>query len=104
MVGDAGDLQERMQRTMPPELTSPVAVWLTHESCSLNGEVLHGGSGRASRVFMGETPGFVNTSLTLEDVATNQDKILREDGYFVFESGYQSSEVQTKLVEAAGPQ
>lgn len=101
MVGSDPALAERMARTMPPDLAAPVAVWLAHEGCPLNGEVLHGGSGRASRVFLGETRGLIRPGLTLEDVAAGQDQVTGEDGYFVFKTAFESSETQTKLLEAA---
>ncbi len=100
LVGSDPALAARMEASMPPELAAPPAVWLTHESCPLNGEVLHGGSGRASRVFMGETRGVVRRGLTLEDVAENQAELMSEDGYFVFKTAFESSETQTTLVQA----
>jgi NAD(P)-dependent dehydrogenase (short-subunit alcohol dehydrogenase family) len=99
MVGE-GELRERMERSMPPRLAAPVAVWLAHETCPLNGEVLHGGSGRASRVFVAETKGMVRRELSLEDIAERQDEMLREDGYLVFKTAMESSEAQTRIVDA----
>src|SRR5690606_31390786 len=100
MVGGSGndELRERMQRNMPAQLAAPVAVWLTHENCPLTGESLHGGSGRASRVFVAETRGFYSPHLTLEDVAANQQEVLQEDGYFVFRSAIDSSTAQSRVV------
>lgn len=99
MVGGDSFLRERMEATMPADLVSPVAVWLAHERCSLSGEVLHGGSGRASRVLVAETRGYVDHNLTLEDMEQNEEAILDEAGYFVFRSGLESSQMQTALVE-----
>jgi hypothetical protein len=41
------------------------------------------GGGRVARVFIGVTPGYVNKSLTAEDVAGNLDQIRAEEGYEV---------------------
>ncbi|MET0380138.1 MAG: SDR family NAD(P)-dependent oxidoreductase [Spongiibacteraceae bacterium] len=98
--GDANEeLKARMQRNSPASLAAPVAVWLTHGDCPLTGEVLHGGSGRASRVFVAETRGYYQPGLTLEDVAENQQSVLQEDGYFVFRCAADSSVAQAKILE-----
>jgi hypothetical protein len=38
MVGDNPEIKARMESLMPPELVAPVAAYLVHESCTLNGE------------------------------------------------------------------
>jgi NAD(P)-dependent dehydrogenase (short-subunit alcohol dehydrogenase family) len=97
--GDANEaLKERMQRNSPAHLAAPVAIWLAHEDCPLTGESLHGGSGRASRVFVAETRGYYQPNLTLEDVAANQQQVLQEEGYYVFRCAADSSIAQEKIV------
>jgi NAD(P)-dependent dehydrogenase (short-subunit alcohol dehydrogenase family) len=66
-----------------PEFVTPVVAYLAHESCSVTGEVYSVGGGRVARVFIGVTPGYVNKTLTVEDVANNIDEIRAEDGYSV---------------------
>ena len=66
-----------------PEFVTPVVAYLAHESCSVTGEVYSVGGGRVARVFIGVTPGYVNKTLTVEDVANNIDEIRAEDGYAV---------------------
>lgn len=101
MAGDDLELKARMERSMPAELVAPVAAWLAHESCPLNGEILHGGAGRASRVFVGETVGFTSPTLSLEDVARHSEQVMDEAGYYVFEDAIESSVVLARLAAEA---
>jgi hypothetical protein len=50
-------------------------VFLGHESCALNGEVLVVGAGEVSRIAVFETQG-VTGATTPEDVASGVDRIL----------------------------
>jgi hypothetical protein len=68
---------------MKPDLVSPVVAWLCHEDCPVSGEVFDVGAGRVARVLVAETPGYVNSALTPEDVAANFDTIMDETGYTV---------------------
>lgn len=66
-----------------PEFISPVVAYLAHEDCPVSGEVFSVGGGRVARVFIGETPGYFNVKLSMEDVRDNFDVIRNEDGYAV---------------------
>jgi NAD(P)-dependent dehydrogenase (short-subunit alcohol dehydrogenase family) len=46
-------------------------------------EIVALGGGRVARVFIGETQGYFNANLTVEDVRNNFDEIRNEDGYIV---------------------
>jgi NAD(P)-dependent dehydrogenase (short-subunit alcohol dehydrogenase family) len=59
-----------------PELVSPVAVFLAHESCRLNGEVLISGGGQVQRIAIMETGGITSDALTPEVVAENLDQVM----------------------------
>jgi NAD(P)-dependent dehydrogenase (short-subunit alcohol dehydrogenase family) len=61
---------------MAPELASPAAVYLAHESCKLNGEILVAGGGQVLRLVFVETTGITQPGLTLEHVAEKIDQIL----------------------------
>ena len=67
---------EGVMGDFPPEQVSPVAVFLAHESCSLNGEVLVAGGGQVMRLAVFETRGITNPNLTPEAVAESLDDIL----------------------------
>jgi NAD(P)-dependent dehydrogenase (short-subunit alcohol dehydrogenase family) len=68
---------------MDAELVSSAVLYLTHESCSLNGEVIGAGAGTVDRVFFAATAGYFNPTLTPEDVAENLALIVDESSYRV---------------------
>ncbi len=65
-----------VQASMPPELCSPAALYLAHESCPLNGEVILVGMGGVARLAVIQTEGIAKQPLTAEDIAANLDAIL----------------------------
>jgi NAD(P)-dependent dehydrogenase (short-subunit alcohol dehydrogenase family) len=68
---------------MAPELVAPLAAFLAHEACPVNGELYTAGAGRFARVFLATTPGYVSTDPTMEDVAAHWEAINDEAGYVV---------------------
>jgi NAD(P)-dependent dehydrogenase (short-subunit alcohol dehydrogenase family) len=62
--------------SMPPELVAPAAAYLSHESCTLNGEILEVGSGRVARLAVVLAQGITRDHLTAEDIAANLDSIM----------------------------
>lgn len=79
MAGE-GDASE-----MAPELVAPMAGYLAHESCPVNGEMYAAGAGRFARIFLATTPGYVQpgADVTIEDVAAHWADINDEAGYSV---------------------
>ena len=75
--GDAPDLA--------PELVAPMAAYLAHEACPVNGEIFAAGGGRFARIFLATTPGYVHAGadVTIEDVATHWEEINDPAGYYV---------------------
>jgi NAD(P)-dependent dehydrogenase (short-subunit alcohol dehydrogenase family) len=67
---------------LDPALISPVAAWLVHEDCNLNGQVLSIAGGRVARFFMGLTDGFVSDALTIEEVRDGSDSLFVADEPF----------------------
>jgi NAD(P)-dependent dehydrogenase (short-subunit alcohol dehydrogenase family) len=63
------------QTPRPPELVAPAVAYLVHESCPASGEFYCATAGRVTRVFFGETAGYVNQALTPEDVRDNWEQI-----------------------------
>ncbi len=53
---------------MGPELVAPVVGWLSHESCSITGEMLIALAGRVARAVVAETPGVYRPSWTISQV------------------------------------
>jgi NAD(P)-dependent dehydrogenase (short-subunit alcohol dehydrogenase family) len=59
-----------------PELVSPAAAYLAHESCRMNGQVLIAGGGQVRRVALVESPELTKPDLTPEDVAAAYDTFM----------------------------
>ncbi len=62
---------------------SPVVLYLAHETCALNGELLSVAAGRVARICMITAPGLYSEHLTSEQVAENLEKIMDPTGYIV---------------------
>jgi len=79
MAGEGSDDPQ-----MAPELVAPMAAYLAHESCPVNGEIYTAGFGRFARLFIASTVGYVHPGEpTMEDVARNWETINDETGYYV---------------------
>ncbi|MEY2419758.1 MAG: hypothetical protein QOG90_2438, partial [Actinomycetota bacterium] len=77
------DLLGPMADGLLPEHITPIVAWLSHEDCPVTGEVYSCGGGRVARIFIAVGPGYVNKSLTLEDVRDNFEQIRSEADYIV---------------------
>jgi hypothetical protein len=62
--------------SMPPDMCSPAALYLAHETCDLNGEVIQVGMGGAARLAVLHAQGLTKEPITPEDIAENIDRIL----------------------------
>jgi NAD(P)-dependent dehydrogenase (short-subunit alcohol dehydrogenase family) len=71
---------EYMMTSMPPELVAPVAAYLAHESCVVNGEVFNAAGGQVNRMVVVNTAGIADPQLTPEKVAERIEEILSTDG------------------------
>jgi NAD(P)-dependent dehydrogenase (short-subunit alcohol dehydrogenase family) len=72
-----------IDQTHVPEAVSPLFGYLSHESCSVAGEVFSSYAGHVGRVFVGETPGVTKPGLSIEDVADTIDEIRSLDGFVI---------------------
>ena len=70
---------------MSPDLVAPMAAFLAHEDCPVNGEVYAAGFGRFARIFLAQADGYVHRDgePTIEDVARHWSVINDERGYCV---------------------
>jgi NAD(P)-dependent dehydrogenase (short-subunit alcohol dehydrogenase family) len=73
---DPAEVDGTILARMDPGLVAPVAAYLAHESCTLNGEVLVAGGGDVFRVTPIVTLGISQETLTVEDVADHIDTIM----------------------------
>ncbi|MEA2203112.1 MAG: hypothetical protein QOI89_3878 [Solirubrobacteraceae bacterium] len=69
---------------MGAELVAPVVGWLTHESCSVSGEVFIALAGRVARAVIAESPGVCRQSWTVEDVGQHLDSIRNIEAPLIF--------------------
>lgn len=69
---------------MGSELVAPVVGCLSHESCSVTGEVFVALAGRVARALVAESPGVYRPSWTVEDVGRHLDAIRYADAPLVF--------------------
>ena len=60
---------------MGPELVAPVVGWLSHESCSITGEILTAIAGRVARVAVVESAGVYQPAWSVDDVGARIDQI-----------------------------
>jgi NAD(P)-dependent dehydrogenase (short-subunit alcohol dehydrogenase family) len=67
---------ENSMVAFPPELASPAAVYLAHESCSLNGVILVCGGGQVLRLAFCENEGFRSDAMSAEVIAGNIERIV----------------------------
>ncbi len=78
-MAGGGDLPD-----MTPEAVAPMAAFLAHESCPVNGEIYAAGAGRFARIFLATTQGYVHPGdVTMEDVASHWADINDESAYSV---------------------
>lgn len=73
------DAPAEMFTSMPgfaAQLVSPAAVYLAHESCPLNGEVLVAGGGQVLRLAISESQGITSDELTPELIAEHLDQVM----------------------------
>lgn len=70
------ETQALVKASMPPDHCSPGALYLAHESCPLNGEVLRVGMGSVARLAVVHTVGLTKDAITPEDIAENIGAIL----------------------------
>jgi NAD(P)-dependent dehydrogenase (short-subunit alcohol dehydrogenase family) len=84
-----------------PELVSPAAVYLAHDSCPLNGEILISGGGQVMRMAFVCNEGITNDAMTAEDVAAGLDKIMDlSDGHEVKVETLAGDEISAAREEA----
>ena len=72
---------------LDPSLVSPAVVYLSHESCTLNGELIVAGAGQILRLALVESKGIFDTKVTPEMVAEQLETILDITGQPAINAG-----------------
>jgi NAD(P)-dependent dehydrogenase (short-subunit alcohol dehydrogenase family) len=95
------DVFEGAMAAFPPELTSPAAVYLAHESCSLNGVILVCGGNEVLRMAFAQNAGYRSDDpITVEAVAEHLDQILDMSGAHVVGVGSAQTAVEASAPKA----
>ena len=69
------NLSNQAASQLSPDLVSPAVVWLAHEDCELNGEILCAGGGHLGRFLVIETQGISVSQPTAEIVRDRWNEI-----------------------------
>lgn len=69
---------------MEPELVAPVVGWLSHEACSISGEMLVSVAGRIAKAYIAETRGVYRPSWTIDQVNEHINAIRNADEPLIF--------------------
>jgi NAD(P)-dependent dehydrogenase (short-subunit alcohol dehydrogenase family) len=77
-----------LQSVLRPELSSPVVVWLAHESCTANGQIYQVHGGRAARVLVGEPEGLWDLDMTPESFREGLATVESSDGLRFYTDSY----------------
>ncbi len=104
-----GEFRDWFLQTCRADLISPLVGLLCHESCPVNGELFVAGGGRIARTVIGETDGWIDPDMTVEQLAAAMPQIVAEEprahprttsealGLFMETMGFSLSEPSTGL-------
>ena len=76
-----GEMKDTVKRLSPPDKVSWTYAWLAHESCDVTGEVFGAVGGKTTRIFLGQTLGYMATSQ--DDLRAHSHDVIDEEGYWV---------------------
>ncbi|TAK68641.1 MAG: SDR family NAD(P)-dependent oxidoreductase [Actinomycetota bacterium] len=78
-----GHPRREAQQQYSADLVAPLVGWLSHRSCTVNGEVFECRAGSVARVFLGLGAGMHDPELSVESVAENIDRIMAVDEFTI---------------------
>ncbi len=61
---------------LSPENAAPMAAWLLHPDCTVNGQMFSSGRGQVARVVMASGAGYANRDMDLESIARNFEQVM----------------------------
>ena len=94
-------LEEEFATRLDPSLVSPAVAMMVHRDCPWTGETIAAGGGRVGRVFIAETPGYVNPDLTVDDLVAHQDQIFDQSSIFIPDGVPAQADYLLALIKAA---
>lgn len=69
---------------MDPELVAPAVAWMSHENCTISGEMLVSIAGRIARAYAAECKGVYQPAWTIEQVAEQIESIRETKDSLIF--------------------
>jgi NAD(P)-dependent dehydrogenase (short-subunit alcohol dehydrogenase family) len=76
----SGEWFDAMFTTHPPELVSPMVLYLSHEDCDCAGRYFEVGGGNAAEIFVSATKGISSPDLSAEEIRDRIAEITDRDG------------------------
>ena len=73
---DSSPIVQQARESFPAELASPVVAFLAHEDCPVTGECFESVGGMVRRVYIAQTPGFVDRGIDIEMVRDRWDEVM----------------------------
>jgi NAD(P)-dependent dehydrogenase (short-subunit alcohol dehydrogenase family) len=70
------ELRSFLINYLPPERAAVAVGYLAHEDCAISGECIVSGGGRIARMFIGQTHGYVDPHMSVEDVRDHLTQIM----------------------------
>ena len=90
------ELRTFLVNYLPPERAAVAVGYLAHEQCAINGECLVSGGGRLARMFIGQTHGFVDPGITVEELRDNLAKIMDTARFEILKSNTEAIQLCAK--------
>lgn len=90
------ELRAQLDLMMKTTLVSPGALYLGHESCSINGETLAVSGGKVCRIGLSYNDGFSDPNLTPEMIRDRIDQVLDESTARIWTSATSRYEARAK--------
>jgi NAD(P)-dependent dehydrogenase (short-subunit alcohol dehydrogenase family) len=95
--------REWWERYMPTNGPSQMAVWLAHEDCDINGQIVDATGSYVAHQYLAITEGYSKVGLTPEDIRDNRQRMFdRSRPVGVFQSALAFLAWQAGRIEAGG--
>lgn len=95
------EMKKQLQESMPVGLNSPVVAILAHEDCPVTGRLIEAGAGRVGEIFVGDTIGIYDRSLTPESLLDAWDKMVDKSEYRLPKNGEEAMALVALAAERA---
>jgi len=73
---DTSPMYRHARESLPAALVSPVVAFLAHDDCPVTGECIEAAGGEVRRIYLAQTAGIIDRTLTVEAVAARCSEIM----------------------------